>query len=252
VSENWNPNSPGGPGQQGGGYGQGGYGQQGGQPGYGQQGGQGGYGQPGYGQQGGQPGFGQQGYGQPGGQPGQYGPPGQQPPYAQQPYGQNPYGQPGFGGGPGPYGPPPQRRNGRKILFIVLGVVFLLLAGCGALIFTVYRGTKANADTVNTYLGAMRDQNYDAAYNKLCAADRAQGTSAEYAEAARGARDAGRGVAGFDIKDVNTNSTNGVTTRTAGGTVTYTNGSKVNSTFGLGKENGELCIDTGYADLVRS
>jgi hypothetical protein len=135
----------------------------------------------------------------------------------------------------------------------VLGVVLVLLAACGIGGFALYKSQlKVNADAVNDYLGDMRDQNYDAAYNKLCANDRAQGTPAEYAAAAQQARSAGRGVAKFNIKDVNTHSSNGVTTRTAGGTITYTNGSTVSRTFGLGKENGQLCIDTGYADLVRS
>lgn len=243
MTEGWNgpPQSgqPGPYGQPGYGQGQGGYGQGGyGQPGYGQQGeGQpGGYGQPGYGQ----PGYGQPGYGQPG-QPGQQGP--------QQPYGQPGYGQPYAPGFP----PPPRRRNGRKILFIVLGVLLVLLATCGIGGYALFRGTiKANADAANEFLGAMRDQDYGAAYDKLCSNDRAQGTREEFGEAARSAREDGRGVQDFDIDSVNTNNTNGVTTRTAGGRLTYTNGTSNPVTFTLGKENDELCIDTGYAPLVRS
>jgi hypothetical protein len=223
MSEGWQ--NPPGSGQ--GGYGQGGYRQ--GQPGYGQ-------GQPGYGQ----PGYGQQGpYGQ--GQPG-YGPGG-----PQQPGPANPYGPPGYGYG----APPPRRRNGRKILFVVLAVVFVLLATCGIGGYALYRSQlKVNADKVNDFLGDMRDQNYSAAYGQLCANDRAQGSSSEFAAAAKAARDANRGVQDFDIKSVNTNNSNGVVTRTAGGKVTLTNGSSQIRTFSLQKENGELCIDTGYAGLL--
>jgi hypothetical protein len=214
MSEGWQ--NPSGPGQ--GGYGQGGYGQ----------------GQPGYGQGGGQPGYGQ-------GQPG-YGPGG-----PQQPGPSNPYGPPAYGYG----APPPRRRNGRKILFIVLAVVLVLLATCGIGGYALYRSQlKVNADKVNDFLGDMRDQNYSAAYDQLCANDRAQGSSSDFASAAKAARDANRGVQSFDIKSVNTNNSNGVVTRTAGGRVTLTNGTSRVRTFGLQKENGKLCIDTGYADLL--
>ncbi len=135
----------------------------------------------------------------------------------------------------------------------MLGLVLVLAATCGIGGYALYRSQlKVNADAVNAYLGAMRDQNYSAAYDKLCANDRAQGTSAEYGQAAMAARADGRGVRSFDITSVNTNSSNGVTGRTAGGTVTFTNGTTVTRTFGLGKENGTLCIDSGYTDLVRS
>jgi hypothetical protein len=135
----------------------------------------------------------------------------------------------------------------------VLGLVLVLFAGCGIGGYVLYRSQlKVNADAVNEFLGAMRDQDYQAAYDKLCAGERARGSSSEFAAAARSARDDGRGVRSFDIHNVNTNSANGVTTRTAGGRVTYTDGTVTNPTYELRKENGELCIATGYAPLVRS
>jgi hypothetical protein len=171
-----------------------------------------------------------------------YGPPGQGPPG----YGPPGQGPPGFG-----YGAPPPRRSGRKVLFIVLGVVFLLVAGCAGGVYALYRSQlKVNADKVNEYLGDMKSQNYSAAYDQLCANDRAQGSVTEYSDAAKAARGANRGVQSYRIKDVRTNSSNGVVTRTAGGTVTLTNGSVLNKTFSLSKENGKLCVDTGYVDLL--
>jgi hypothetical protein len=179
------------------------------------------------------PGYGPPGYGPPG-----YGPPG---------YGPPGYGPPGYGYG----APPPRRRNGRKILFIVLGVVFLLVAGCVGGVYALYRSQlKVNADKVNEFLGDMKNQNYPAAYDQLCANGRAQGSVTEYSDAAKAARDANRGVQSYSIKAVRTNNSNGVVIRTAGGTVTLTNGSVLNKTFSLNKENGKLCVDTGYAELL--
>ena len=55
---------------------------------------------------------------------------------------------------------------------------------------------------------------------------------------------------GYDIRSSSTNNSNGLVTRTAGGTITLTNGSQFTRTFSLRKENGKLCIDSGYADLL--
>jgi hypothetical protein len=134
---------------------------------------------------------------------------------------------------------------------IVLGVVILLVGGCGAAIYALYRSQlKVNADAANDFLKALRDENYDAAYNKLCAGERDDGTSAEFAAAARAARSDNKGVASYSIKSVNTNNSNGFVTRTAGGTVTLTDGTRRPTTFSLDKENDELCISSGYEGLL--
>jgi hypothetical protein len=131
--------------------------------------------------------------------------------------------------------------------------VFALLAACGIGGYALYSSQlKVNADAANDFLKGLRDENYDAAYNKLCSGERDDGTSAEFADAARSARSANKGVASYSIKSVNTNNSNGIVTRTAGGTVTLTDGTRRPTTFFLDKENDELCISGGYEALLRS
>jgi hypothetical protein len=199
------------------------------------------------------PGPPQGGYGvPPGGSQNPYGPP--PPGYGSPPPGYGQAGPPPYGYGYGPtppgYGRPPHPHRTRNILLIVLAVVLLVLGGCGAGAYALYRSQKANADTTNEFLRGLRDQNYSAAYDKLCSRVRAQVSADQFAEAARASRDNNRGVRSYRINNVSTHSTNGVTTRTAGGRVTLTDGTVRTETYYLDKESGTLCVLSGYDDLV--
>lgn len=192
---------------------------------------------PGYGPS---PGYGPaQPYGPPAGYgpPPTYGPPGYAPPPGYPPF--NPY-----------QAPLPQRGGIRRLVWILCSVGVLLLGGCGVGIFYLVKTVGKNADEVNAFLRNVRDKRFDIAYTRLCPAEQAAQSSTEFADALQAAAARNHRVTSFDIKSVNTTSTNGFTTRTAGGNVTFEDGQTRFITFGLDKPGGHLCISSGYELLA--
>ena len=166
-------------------------------------------------------------YGQP-----QYGPPPQ--------YGYAPYGPPG-------YNQPLPKRGGYKTLFWILGTVgVLVLGGCGVGIFFAARTVTENADTVNAFLKDVRDQRYAAAYDRICPSRRGAVTESAFTSQQRQAVSDGRALTSYDITSSSTNNTNGVTTRTAAGNLSFADGRSYYAAFSLRREDGRLCITTGF------
>jgi hypothetical protein len=122
---------------------------------------------PGAGQQGaGQQGAGQQGAGQQGAYPGGYYPPG--------PAGTWPADPAAYG-----YPPPPKRRTG-LIIGIAVGLVLLVMACCGGIAacgYGVYNFAQNEVRSpLETFLGAVKDEDYPKAFDQLCATEQASNT----------------------------------------------------------------------------
>jgi hypothetical protein len=182
-------------------------------------------------------------YGSPpayGPQPGYAPPPGPPPAYGPAP------GSPGFN----PYAAPPPQRSIKRLVLIVSIVALLALGGCGVGIYYIFRNVGKNADTVNAFLRNVRDQRFGAAYGQLCPAARAAQSAGTFVQDLTSAAARGHGVTSFDINSVNTTSTNGVTTRTAGGAVRFADGANRTITFTLGKSGSRLCVFSGYQLLT--
>jgi hypothetical protein len=124
----------------------------------------------------------------------------------------------------------------------------LVLGGCGVGVYFLAKSVTKNADAANAFLRDVRDQQFSAAYQRLCpgsAIPEAQFTADLQAAATRG-----HAVTSFDITNSNTSVVNGLgTTRTASGTVTYTGGVSAPIEFSLAQNDGQLCIESGYATL---
>ena len=167
--------------------------------------------------------------------PPQYGPPQYGPPPQ---YGYAPYGPPGY------HQPLPQRGS-NKTLFWILGTVgVLVLGGCGVGIFYAARTVTENADVVNAYLKDVKAQRYAAAYDRICPSSRTS-ESAYTAQQRRMVAD-GRALTSYDITSSSTDNTNGFTTRTAAGDLSFADGRRFYAAFSLRREDGRLCITTGY------
>jgi hypothetical protein len=177
--------------------------------------------------------------------PGYFPPPGYAPPAYGQPYG--PPGAPAYAYNP--YQAPLPKRDGfKRLLWILCTVGVLVLGGCGVGIFFLAKSVTKNADEANAFLRDVRDQQFSAAYQRLCpgpAIPEAQFTGDLQAAASRG-----HAVTSFDITTSNTSVVSGVgTTRTAGGTVTFNGGVSAPIEFSLGQDSGHLCVESGYATL---
>jgi hypothetical protein len=184
------------------------------------------------------------GYGPPGGY---YGPP---PGYGPG-YGPPVYAQPGANYDPNnPYGGPLPKRGGAKKLVLILGTVGLLvLGGCGIGIYFLVDNLSKNADRVNAFLADVRDSQFDSAYDQLCPGIQASQLRSEFVRTLQEAADRGHAVISYDINSVNTTSGTGGSSRTAGGSVNFTDGQSRFISFDLGKSDGKLCISYGYEDL---
>jgi len=102
---------------------------------------------------------------------------------------------------------------------------------------------------VNGFLKDVRARQYTAAYDRLCPEAQSVEPYARFSSNLQRAVADGRGVTGYDITSANTESNNGLTTRTAGGEVTFADGTSRDIVFTLGKVNGKLCIASGQALL---
>ncbi len=189
--------------------------------------------------------------------PPQYGPPQQYPPqYGQPQYAPPPgyqppaYGYPPYGSPANPYGAPlPQRGGiGRWVWVIVIGGL-LVLGSCGVGGYFLFRTLSRNADEVNAFLADVHDRDWPAAYQHLCPDQQAALTEARFTTEFAAAVAQGHRVSSYDITSTETNSTNGVTTRTAGGTVTFADGTTRYVTFTLNNPSSGLCISFGYQQL---
>lgn len=167
------------------------------------------YGQPPYGQPQ-QPSYEQPPYGQP-----------QQPPYGQSPYGQPTYGQPAYGGPPIPNDAPSQQpKKRRRVLWIVLGSIIVLILACAGGIFALFNAVTHNpaTDRVNHYYTAIKNQDYATAYSDLDTSGitlNAQPiTQSLYSQAGQ-AFDVQKGkVSAYNIISTNISTSNGVNTAT--------------------------------------
>lgn len=174
-----------------------------------------------------------------------YGPP---PGYAPPPgYGTAPAYGPRPGPGFNPYQAPLPKRGGfTRLLWILCTVGLLVLGGCGVGIYYLAHTLSRNADAANSFLRDVRDQRFEAAYGRLCPAQRAAEPSTVFVSALQAAVARNHRVTSFDIVSVNTTPSNGVTERTAGASVRFGDGDNLTSTFRLEKSGSKICISSGY------
>lgn len=125
--------------------------------------------------------------------PGQFPPPGQQPPSGQfpppaqfpgqepphaspfePPAQQPPYAGPaGYGAGPGQFPQPPAKKKRRIWPWLLLGIPLLFAVGIGACSWLVFGAVRGPIDATNNYVANLDNGDFGAAYDSLCAADRA-------------------------------------------------------------------------------
>lgn len=177
---------------------------------------------------------------------GQASPPGYAPGYGQMPYG--PPGAPGYGAY-NPYQAPLPKRGGvKRLVWILCTFGLLVLGGCGTGIYFLAKSVTKNADEANSFLRNVRDQQFSAAYQQLCPGQMI--TEAEFIGDLQTASSRGHAVTSFDITNSNTSVVSGSgTTRTASGNVTFTGGETGPIAFSLRKNDGHLCVESGYAAL---
>ena len=166
-------------------------------------------------------------------------------------YGATPYGPPGAPAyNPyNPYQAPLPKRGGiKRLVWVLCTVGLLVLGGCGVGIYFLAKSVTKNADEANAFLRAVRDQQFSAAYQRLCPG---QGIAeSQFVGDLQSAASRGHAVTSFDITSSNTSVVSGSgTTRTASGTVTFTGGLSAPIAFSLGETGGHLCIESGYATL---
>lgn len=152
-----------------------------------------------------------------------------------------------------PYRAPLPKRGGYKRLLLILGTVGLLvLGGCGVGIYFAASSVSKDIHAANVFLGDVHNKQFAAAYQRLCPSEQHRGTETQFAGLLQTAAARGHGVSRFDIKSASTTENFGSdsgTTRTAGGTVTFTSGDSAHVTFDLGSSGGQLCISSGYEVL---
>ena len=187
------------------------------------------------------------GYGPPQG----YAPPGYGPPQGYAPAGYaGPYGPPPPFDPNNPYAAPPARRSIRRLVWTLSISGLLLLGGCGVAGYFLFDTlVRQNVDAVNAFLGDVRDQKFDSAFDRLCRSEQAAETRAGFKQPLQDAVARDHRVTSFDINSSETTSTNGVTLRRADGSVSFSDGRNVEVTFRLRKESGHLCISSGYVLL---
>jgi hypothetical protein len=189
-------------------------------------------------------------YGPPGGYyvaPAQAPAPSYPPQYAPGPPAYNPY------NAYNPYQAPLPKRGGYKRLLWILGTVgVLVLGGCGVGIWFVANSVTKNIAAANTFLGDVRDQNFTAAYQRLCPEARNGVSDTRFTGALQSAASRGHQVISFDITASNSSEnfgSNSGTVRTASGNVTFSGGQSELLTFELGSSEGQVCVLSGYAAL---
>jgi hypothetical protein len=152
-----------------------------------------------------------------------------------------------------PYQAPLPKRGGYKRLLWILGSVgVLVLGGCGVGIFFAAKSVTKNIGATNAFLRDVRDQQFAAAYGRLCPSEQAAGTAAQFAAGLQAAVADGHGVTSYDITSANTTENfgdGGGTSRTASGTVTFANGQTEHLTFALYESGGRLCVLSGVQPL---
>ena len=147
-----------------------------------------------------------------------------------------------------PYQAPLPKRGGiKRLIWVLCTLGVLVLGGCGVGIYFLAKTVTRNADATNTFLRHVRDQQFSAAYNDLCPAART--AEPQFVSRLQTAAAGARRLVSFDITSSNTSVSNGVSSREASGTVTFSGGLSTFVTFELGKSNGQLCIESGYATL---
>jgi hypothetical protein len=130
--------------------------------------------------------------------------------------------------------PPPRRRVGRKVLFIVLGVVLALClcgGGFGFFLYTVLReASEAPRAATHAFVADLAAGNTQAAYGKLCARVRAQYTQSQFDQIVAGQpRPTKASISGFSVE----NDTAEIRT-----TLTLADGSERGHEFNLVDETG--------------
>jgi hypothetical protein len=164
--------------------------------------------------------------------------------------GQPPYGPPGSHPYNPYYAPLPKPGGWKRLLWILGTVGVLVLGGCGVGIYFLVSTATANADEVNAFLSDVRDQQFTAAYQHLCPSVRAGLPPGNFATALTAAVLRGHGLLSYDITSSNTSVVSGTgTVRTAGGAVTFRDGSSRSVAFTLEKPSGHLCISSGFEAL---
>jgi hypothetical protein len=102
--------------------------------------------------------------------------------------------------------PPPRRRVGRRIVFIVLGVVAALCLCGGGFGFFLYKvlseASEAPRAATHAFVADLAAGNTDAAYGKLCARVRAQMSASQFADYVAGQpRPTKARITGFSIEN---------------------------------------------------
>jgi hypothetical protein len=152
-----------------------------------------------------------------------------------------------------PYQSPLPKRGGYKRLLWILGTVgVLVLGGCGVGIWFVANSVTKNTDATNAFLGDVRDQNFTAAYQRLCPGVRATVTAAQFTGEFSAAAEGGNGVTSFDItaSSSETSGTNLGPVSTATGRVNFAGRESRIVTFALQKSGAGLCVAFGFEDLL--
>jgi hypothetical protein len=94
----------------------------------------------------------------------------------------------------------------------------------------------------------VRDLQFSAAYRQLCPGQAM--TEAQFVGDLQSAESRGHAVISYDVTNSNTSVVSGSgTTRTASGNVTFVGGETGPIAFSLGKNDGHLCVESGYASL---
>jgi hypothetical protein len=125
----------------------------------------------------------------------------------------------------------------------------LLLGGCGVGVYFLVGTLTKNADEVNAFLRNVRDQQFVAAYNRLCPGVQQTESQADFSSELQAASVRGHGVTSFNITSSNTETGTSGSNRSAGGTVRFADGESSQLTFFLEKNGSDLCISYGYTLL---
>jgi hypothetical protein len=128
---------------------------------------------------------------------------------------------------PAPH-PPPARRTRRLWLMVgapLVVVALIIAASITALITGVHNSVKPVEDAASSYMQALQDQHYDAAFAMLCPAAARDGHDS-FVQLWSDLSSTGRGIASFKIMGVDVKTTNGRSSGRADLEVRYADGSR--------------------------
>ncbi|HEX4433134.1 MAG TPA: hypothetical protein VHZ96_27935 [Frankiaceae bacterium] len=150
--------------------------------------------------------------------------------------------------------PAPDPQGDRRVMRILAVLTVVLIAGLGLAIYVRSHASSTQKNTVNAFLGDVRDRQYTAAYARLCPGEQASLSATAFASSLQAAVRQGHGLNSFTF--VSGRSSQLIKGGPASAPVAQadarlTNGQSTVITLVLGSSGGQQCVVSGERDLFK-